>query len=491
MKLRTDKKLLLSLYQAHPKVLCIGIPEPQRNAARLLLPVCLFLPLLKTAEGEWLLGETASSADEELSIPPGNVQCIWTTEPQHAVQSVLEWWRQRGTEMTLPHIVKGDSNALLRDLLLSAWQENCQLIDEKITLGTSLTYLRMQHERLRETCGKLETRLKSSQRDYMEMIFSAQPKDMRVAIPQGKENALVQVLPCDGYGIACVDIYIDDRSALEGTVIINLYGEQGQGALANWQLQGKDLVAGWHQLRLPQALDEHSTNLSLHIYCVPGSVTEQSAPALRLCMTPAARFCLPGAAPEHMLACRLWTGMPSVNYTDQSACGEPVTQGQAGERRAIRLKMPHQTMSHFIDAIPVKVSYTYFQPREKGRLLLHPVKGATTSARLEKMLPAHAINVHIMASIQSARCKVGVNVRMVVAPHGTPSEEVLQGKSILADSGWVTVKHNFHRYLLSAPLPEGVDSSEVSLLLFSQVEGESPPHSAWLEYSELSVDIAL
>lgn len=489
MKLHATHELLPSLYRPEPKVLLLDMPESESTRLRSRLPDFLFIPVHRHEIGIYILGDGESENAQLLSVPPANVQCVWSSEPQAAWEELLQWWKEYGDNAALPAFVAGDQEALLKELLLIALQENRQLVKEKMALSTAGIQLRQQHEKLRAAFGTLRERFVISNRDVMSMEFSSHPLEETVELPESVDTALMQRLPGDGYGLACIDLFVKEALNYPGTWMITLRCDVSRRAVARWQIPLHGLQAGWHHLWLSEALDEHHESLSLHMRFQRHRKGQDLAPAL--CLAQTAHENLQSLnKPGRMLACRLWHGTPGERYYRTSEGNLATFVGSDETSPVIQYRFPKDIFMHFANACEVTSPHPYFKPSSDGKLLLHPVKDAVTCARLDRELPSRTIGARVMAHIGSERCTAKVNIRMAIGAPQATAEDILEGRHVFADSGWVVVEQPTHRYLLEAHCPQDAALlEEASLFLFSRPHGEENPRFAWLYYSELQASI--
>ncbi|HYI31059.1 MAG TPA: DUF6212 domain-containing protein, partial [Bradyrhizobium sp.] len=252
--------------------------------------------------------------------------------------------------------------------------------------------------------------------------------------------------------------------------------------LANWHIPYAGLTPGWMPLRLPVALDQFHRALELRVRCI-GTEVEP----LRLSVAPvglAAEFALGQvtdaadeaavATPldtmdEHMLAIRIWGGLPGIAY-------DPALHLAAYPLHSVlTYPLPEHIVANVRKTRECEARFPWFGYLPKGRILLHPLPEQVVSARIAVPARLPLVSATCDVTIEDGRCRTPIACKLVAAAASVSVDQAEKEEGILASSGWTTIESPLCPFQLTAPFG-GTWNGPVHLHLFTRITDESPGH---------------
>lgn len=410
-----------------------------------------------------------------LTVPPANVWVVWVEDPASVpvAERLLAWWRGAGGASGFPDLCIGDVRDLERLLLRRAFAEAEALCRRNRDLQFGLSALRAG---LAE-----ETRPSPELLDLVENLRLAGPRLIYqnscsggtitvpevplTASPSGSAGALVQPLPIWARGLAGIDLRIVDPGEEPGVLAVTLHAADAGQDLAYWQVPAAELRAGWLPLHLDAALSSSCRALELRVGHVgangrppvlgtagTGALTEFAA---------VVRESDPALA-AGMLALRIWGGVPGVGT------GEARHLSAHPLPKMLECPLPDPVVARARLVSKHQVSHTVFAPFGPGRLLLHPVRGAVSTACLPLAEETGFKQASCQVVVEDARCRTPVGCKLVVAVPGTTPEQAARDEGVLASSGWIVLDRPERPAQLVADLAEPW-TGPVDLYLFSDL----------------------
>lgn len=442
MKLSAPATLFASLYDGNPKVIAVRRLEEADTGSLPLHTLCL----IRHDGGYLLCPPDLDVIDESvplrpLAVPPANVWCLWARDEaaKADAERMLEWWTEAGGAGSEPVLRMGSTVEIQRALLGWALNEIGGLHRRNQDLQRNLSTLREewgQGTRLPPEAVELLDNLRLSP---PRLVF-ATPRPagaMPVLLRHGRGGAveIVQRLPLWARGMVGIDLHVDSAPKGGGFFAAALHAVDSGRMLAEWRVPFHAVREGWLSLRLPAASERMDRVLELRI----GAVGVVTGPP-RLSLSPAGLLDEFAVAPTAragggagMLTMRLWGGIPGVDYGPAShLAAHPLPARLVWPLTESVLAQVRKSRDH-------KATFPWFGLLRNGRILLHPLYGATAAACIPLDDVPGVVAVRGHAVIEDPRCRTPIACKLVVAPPSVTVDEAEREEGVLASSGWVVL----------------------------------------------------
>ena len=193
-------------------------------------------------------------------------------------------------------------------------------------------------------------------------------------------TVLAQRLPAWARGLVGIDLHVANTPVGSGTLLLSLHAVDAAKGLANWHIPYAELAPGWMPLRLPVALDQFHRALELRVRCIgaeaeplhlsvaPVGLAEEFALGQVTDAADEAAVATPlDTADKHMLAMRLWGGLPGIAY-------DPARHFAAYPLPSVlAYPLPEHIVANVRRTRECEAKFPWFGYLPKGRILLHPL----------------------------------------------------------------------------------------------------------------------
>jgi hypothetical protein len=516
MNIQVPTLLLTRLYDGAPKAVVISSEQQFRN----LLPCLPIQLLLAAADGTSqfvrLLGEMAPAADWQAITVPPSVWCIWVLDDSAGDameegnrllgRTLQDWWQQHGGDDGVPDLRTGSVAEFERYLLTHAVGEMARLQRRNRDLLGSVSALRDDLAHGTRIPPEITELLENLRLSTPRMIFANSPGKTGATVPSLPGNGeagsqgdrvmvLAQRLPAWARGLVGIDLHVADTAVGSGTLLLSLHAVDAATVLANWHIPFAELAPGWIPLRLPVALEQFHRALELRV-CRIGA---EAAP-LRLSVASvglAAEFALVqvtnaadeaavatplDAADKHMLAIRIWGGLPGIAYDPArpfAACQLP---------SVLACPLPEHIVANVRKTRDCEAKFPWFGYLPKGKILLHPLPERVVAARIAVPAGLPLVTATCDVTIEDGRCRTPIVCKLIAAAPSVPVDQAEKEEGILASSGWVTIESPLRPFQLTAPFGDAWNGP-VHLHLFTRITDESPGHYGRTVFNRFRMEI--
>lgn len=488
-----SESLFPSLYDGAPKAVLVGHSFAHWfGATRCPPPVRVLRATLTEGANRLRLEEPATSGGFgplcRVSVPPANVWCVCRGDDDPSIRAadlLIAWWNEAGGESAAPDLWT-DHLGLDRRLLTRALVELNKAHQRNEALQRSVSTLRDEWACNTRIPPEIIELIENLRLSPPRMIFGSVATEGQMAVPlaelQGSCDApstfLVQPLLAGSRGLVGIDIHVAQGVTGSGILLASLYAVDGDCVLADWRIPFADLRPGWLPLRIPTALDWSYRALELRLWSV-GSEVER--PRLSIVATGlldelavkmdagAEVGSSRGAAPSHMLAVRVWAGLPGMLWDSwRNPDGHPLW----GE---LAIPVFDHTVAQVRPSREFTASFRWFGCLPGGRVLLHPLLDRVAAACLP--LPAasalRAVTCEVV--MEDRRRRTPIAAKLVIAAPEVAVDQAESEEQVLASSGWTILAQPERRYPLSAPLARP-HFGPVNLHLFTRIADGGPDY---------------
>jgi hypothetical protein len=318
------------------------------------------------------------------------------------------------------------------------------------SLMRSLSVIRAEHEAVQESFQRLESFAYASALVTRQIALSLDPKKNELLrISSGLTAEIRQLIPVSSLGLCDLAIHVVQVPTLsDGKLEITLKTLEDGGVVGTWSLATSQIREGWLRLGLEQALsvDERSVAVSI-LWSGPGEIAlslSDPHPEPRWCAYQGKK------SASGPLSMKVWRSLPGTRAV-------PAVQAQLNASIESRVQMLYADDLRKVEGAGASQEGILFD--ETGNsLLVHPVVGAVTWARLPQVIPEGTMQ--IFADIETKNDKAGpVEYAIAVAPSAGKSRKgtTLQFKPDCI-SEWIRV--------------DAVTQSQVHLYLDPSLQGE-------------------
>ena len=449
MNIQVPTPLLTRLYDGAPKAVVIS-SEQRFRALLPRLPVRLLLAAADgTSQSVRLLGEMAPAADWQAITVPPSVWCIWVLDDPagDAVEegnrllgrTLQDWWRKHGGDDVVPDLRTGSVAEFERYLLSHAIGEMTGLQRRMRDLLGSVSALRDELAHGTRIPPEITELLENLRLSPPRMIFANSPGKAGVTVPRlpgngeaggqgGPVTVLAQRLPAWARGLTGIDLHVANTPVGSGTLLLSLHAVDAAKGLANWHIPYAELAPGWMPLRLPVALDQFHRALELRVCCIGAE-----AEPLHLSVAPvglAEEFALGqvtdaadeaatplDTADKHMLAMRLWGGLPGIAY-------DPARHFAAHPLPSVlAYPLPEHIVANARSTRECEAKFPWFGYLPKGKILLHPLPRQVVAARIAVPAGLPLVTATCDVTIEDGRCRTPIACKLVAAGPGVPVDQ--------------------------------------------------------------------
>ncbi|MEP9375079.1 DUF6212 domain-containing protein [Aquabacter sp. CN5-332] len=485
MIIQTTKNLFSTLYSADPKVIALGASEAPDVAAKPSEAIRWYgCELVKS--DQYVLTECGRGANplpsalRTLEVPPTNVWALWAPDPvkERLLRGLQTWWTRTGGAQTPVPIIVGSRAGLDAALLARSLSETRRMQHSNQLLMRDLAALRESWTHHVRIPPEIEDLIATLRIGRPHLIFNSPLPNDDVEVPRSMEQCLTQRLPTSARGWLGVDLHVADPGEGAGTLHAQVEAADMGRVLAQWRVPFDLLRRGWLPLRLPNAASQTSRSLMLKVWASDG----EAAPRLSSAPTGLLheyRFDPQGPAqPDdrdaaaNMLAIKLWGGLPGVRYF---ASGDDGTS--LHEAGAI-VPVPDRVVAKVRLTREQSAAYPVFGYMEAGKVLLRPLKTASSAAVIRLPSAPGLIEVSCDVVIDDKRCQTRrLGARLVVTPCEIGPDDAEAGRNVLAATEWTELSEPLVPSRLVARLPIA-HNSPVALHLFTRLPepGPIPPH---------------
>jgi len=483
-----------TLYDGAPKVILVGHAFAQWfGSTRYPPPVRVLRATLTDGAERLRLEEPVALCGLgpfcRLSVPPTNVWCVCRGDDapsSRATDLLLAWWNEVVGASAAPHVWT-DSLGLERHLLTRALGELDEAHQRNEALQRTLSTFRDEWTSAARVSPEIIELIENLRLSPPRMIFSSGATEGEMAVPlaelRGSCNQpsifLAQPLLAGARGLVGIDIHVAQGATGSGMLLAALYAVDGDCVLADWQIPFADLRSGWLPLRTGTALNRPYRTLELRLWSV-GAKAERPRLSIaptglldKLAMKIKADAKVGSscrAASSHMLAVRVWAGLP----------GTPFDPSSNPDRHALWGELAVPVFDHIVAQVRPSREFTapfdWFGCLPGGRVLLHPLLDRRVAACVPLPAAAAALRaVNCEVAMEDRRRRTPIAAKLVVAAPEITVDQADNEERVLASSGWTILSQPERSYPLSAPLAQP-HLGPVNLHLFTLIVDGGPDY---------------
>jgi hypothetical protein len=298
-----------------------------------------------------------------------------------------------------------------------------------------------------------------------------------------------QRLPTATSGLSDIALHLTLSPAESAGVLeMRLVGLEADAELARWQIEAKDLAAGWHRFSLPVALDKDALTAELQLrWQGEGSVS--CGLALRH-PDPRHQVHRNGAAVGSVMAMRLWTYPAGCAAPLPADAHVPTASGDRAAARPWLLRQTIVSPEAFRDAVNLTPSALHFGFRDDlGALQVHPIPGAISCGLLAHAVPAGCRG--ILVRVRTAhKDSADIEYRIAIA---APATRPATGDPLPAfgpdgASGWTRIQAEESSDLW-LPLDQPLDGANDLYLMTRMADGVTNTAAAWAHFERAVVEM--
>ncbi len=414
----------------------ISLCVPSSDAALLksLVEACgLSVVLVETLwDGSNVGFGTAEQSLHELPTRLLGFLTVSDTGLQQVERLRSDWKRQFNRDAPIAMSVRQpvDEAAVLGWIARELVSAQLQMAQRNVALLRDMYVLRADHEAMQEAFQRLENYTYASSTLARQLALSLEPQKSTIKVGKGDSGELRQLLPTSSVGICDVAFHVAHvPKDAQGQLIVTLQTLEDGQTVSKWTLVGSQIRLGWLQLGLEQALSSDDRSIALLMQW-------KGSGELRLSLSephPEPRWCaaVGGKYASGPLGVKLWRSFPGA----RAMPAVHAKMNVSAEQQSRMLYADTLRTVENLGAIPDGISFD----EHWNSLLVHPVAGRTTWARLRGALPAGV--TRICADIETRNEKAGpVEYAIAIAP-GTDKARNVQSLQFKPEvvSEWIRV----------------------------------------------------
>lgn len=436
------------------------------------------------------------SALQVLEVPPTNVWALWAPDASHepGLRLLQNWWMTAGGSASDVPIVVGDKAQLDRAILARSLREIQKAQQNNQLLMRDLAALRESWSNHVRIPAEIEDVIAALRLGGPRLSFTSPFAKGDVAIPASsdlpqEQRYLLQPLPASARGLLGIDLYVADPGAGAGSLHAQIEAADAGTILARWRVRLDDLCKGWLPLRLKSASVASSPSLILRVWAADADV------APRLSTSPTGLLHEYKYEPQrssgpdhkddpHMLAVKLWGGLPGMTYARPEG-------GHAHHRiDGATVPIPDMTIAKVFLTREQTASYPVFGYMQSGKVLLRPLKTTPSAAVIKLPATPGLIEISCEAVIDDNRCQTRqLGARLIVTPSGIGPDDAEDGRHVLAATEWIELSEPLEASRLVARLAFA-QNQPVDLHIFTRLPEPGPiPAHARIVFSRFEAEI--
>jgi hypothetical protein len=281
-----------------------------------------------------------------------------------------------------------------------------QMAERNTALMRDMYVIRSEHEAVQEAFQRLENYAYASSMLTRQLALCLEPHESAVKVGKGRTGEVRQLLPISSSGLCDVAIHLTQVSRdAHGRLDISLLTLEDGQTVGKWTLSASQMRPGWLRLGLEQALSADGRSIALILQWTGTGEIGLSLASPH----PEPRWCAQagGTATQGPLGVKLWRCFPGTRAVPAARA----SMNASTEPQTLMLYADTLRKVENLGAIPDGIAFD----QHWNSLLVHPVAGKPTWARLNNAVPEGVSRIY--ADIETRNDKAGpVEYVLAVAP---------------------------------------------------------------------------